>query len=180
MQSYLIACASGMQTWEDPQHRDAALDNLTVHARIILPATICTASFTRYAHPKAQPSPQPHSPFGKSMHTLSGNIMHVPSPGPASDVPFQHAGYDLGLTRALAGGTVRSLPIMAAVGGAPQGDSDPLDVVEMGGKQLAAGSVHRVRALGAYAMIDEGELGAPLCVLGDDSFAAPMMRGLMP
>lgn len=41
-----------------------------------------------------------------------------------------------------------------------QGDNDPVDVVELGGRALAAGSVHRVRALGAYAMIDEGELGA--------------------
>ena len=36
----------------------------------------------------------------------------------------------------------------------------------MGGKQLAAGSVHRVRALGAYAMIDEGELGMLLRPVG--------------
>ena len=41
-----------------------------------------------------------------------------------------------------------------------QGDNDPVDVVELGGQPLAAGSVHCVRALGAYAMIDEGELGA--------------------
>ncbi len=46
-----------------------------------------------------------------------------------------------------------------------QGDNDPLDVVELGGRQLAAGSVTRVRALGAFAMIDEGELGARRAVL---------------
>lgn len=69
---------------------------------------------------------------------------------------------------------------LTMVWGAPQGDSDPLDVVEMGGKQLAAGSVHRVRALGAYAMIDEGELGAPLSVPGAHSFAASATRALMP
>ena len=28
----LTACVPGVQTWEDPQHRDAALNNLTVHA----------------------------------------------------------------------------------------------------------------------------------------------------
>ena len=67
--------------------------------------------------------------------------------------------------------------------GALQGDSDPLDVVELGGKQLGAGSVHRVRALGAYAMIDEGELGEalnPLHVPGAGSSAAPVQCGLMP
>ena len=32
IQHKLRACASGMQTWEDPKHRDAALDNLTVHS----------------------------------------------------------------------------------------------------------------------------------------------------
>lgn len=42
----------------------------------------------------------------------------------------------------------------------------------MGGKQLAAGSVHRVRALGAYAMIDEGELGMPLLRARTQTLAA--------
>ncbi|KAK9838124.1 hypothetical protein WJX81_002747 [Elliptochloris bilobata] len=48
------------------------------------------------------------------------------------------------------------------------GDNDPVDVVELSGVQLAAGSVHRVRALGAFAMIDEGELDwKVLCVRAD-------------
>ena len=39
-----------------------------------------------------------------------------------------------------------------------QGDNDPVDVVEVGVKQLRTGGVYRVKSLGAYAMIDEGEL----------------------
>lgn len=38
-----------------------------------------------------------------------------------------------------------------------QGDSDPLDVVEIGSKTLTTGGVYAVKALGSYAMIDEGE-----------------------
>ena len=41
---------------------------------------------------------------------------------------------------------------------AAQGDNDPVDVVEIGTKQLRTGGVYAVKALGAYAMIDEGEL----------------------
>lgn len=39
-----------------------------------------------------------------------------------------------------------------------QGDDDPVDVVEIGSKGLKTGGVYRIKALGAYAMIDEGEL----------------------
>ena len=39
-----------------------------------------------------------------------------------------------------------------------QGDNDPVDVVEIGAKQLRTGGVYCVKLLGAYAMIDEGEL----------------------
>ena len=39
-----------------------------------------------------------------------------------------------------------------------QGDNDPVDVVEIGVKQLKSGGVYAVKPLGAYAMIDEGEL----------------------
>ena len=39
-----------------------------------------------------------------------------------------------------------------------QGDNDPVDVVEIGSKQLRSGGVYCVKLLGAYAMIDEGEL----------------------
>ena len=33
-----------------------------------------------------------------------------------------------------------------------------MDVVEIGSKQLRSGGVYSVKLLGAYAMIDEGEL----------------------
>lgn len=39
-----------------------------------------------------------------------------------------------------------------------QGDNDPVDVVEIGSEQLESGKVYKVKILGAYAMIDEGEL----------------------
>lgn len=40
----------------------------------------------------------------------------------------------------------------------PQGDNDPVDVVEIGSAQLKMGGVYRVKPLGVYAMIDDGEL----------------------
>ena len=39
-----------------------------------------------------------------------------------------------------------------------QGDNDPVDVVEIGSEQLKMGGVYRVKPLGVYAMIDDGEL----------------------
>jgi Inorganic pyrophosphatase len=39
-----------------------------------------------------------------------------------------------------------------------QGDDDPVDVIEIGSKVLKTGGVYHIKALGAYAMIDEGEL----------------------
>ena len=39
-----------------------------------------------------------------------------------------------------------------------QGDNDPVDVVEIGTRALAAGGVYPVKPLGVYAMIDDGEL----------------------
>lgn len=39
-----------------------------------------------------------------------------------------------------------------------QGDNDPVDVVEIGSTQLKMGGVYRVKPLGVYAMIDDGEL----------------------
>jgi len=38
------------------------------------------------------------------------------------------------------------------------GDNDPVDVVEIGSEQLKMGGVYRVKPLGVYAMIDDGEL----------------------
>lgn len=49
-----------------------------------------------------------------------------------------------------------------------QGDNDPVDVVEIGSEQLATGQVYRVKVLGAYAMIDEGELDWKIIAIRDD------------
>ena len=38
-----------------------------------------------------------------------------------------------------------------------QGDNDPLDVVEIGTTQLTPGAVVKVKVLGVFAMIDDGE-----------------------
>lgn len=38
------------------------------------------------------------------------------------------------------------------------GDNDPIDVVEIGSKALAMGTVAEVKPLGVLAMIDDGEL----------------------
>jgi len=38
------------------------------------------------------------------------------------------------------------------------GDNDPVDVVEIGSTQLEMGGVYKVKVLGVYAMIDDGEL----------------------
>nr|BAU61628.1 vacuolar soluble pyrophosphatase [Parachlorella kessleri] len=38
------------------------------------------------------------------------------------------------------------------------GDNDPVDVVEIGSTQLELGGVYKVKPLGVYAMIDDGEL----------------------
>ena len=38
------------------------------------------------------------------------------------------------------------------------GDDDPIDVVEIGSKALAMGTVAEVKPLGVIAMIDDGEL----------------------
>jgi inorganic pyrophosphatase len=38
------------------------------------------------------------------------------------------------------------------------GDGDPVDVVEIGSSKHAQGAVKQIRALGALAMIDDGEL----------------------
>jgi len=56
-----------------------------------------------------------------------------------------------------------------------QGDNDPVDVVEIGSEQLESGKVYRVKVLGAYAMIDEGELDWKVIAIRDDD---PMAKYL--
>ena len=53
-----------------------------------------------------------------------------------------------------------------------QGDNDPVDVVEIGSQQLQTGGVYKVKAIGAYAMIDDGELDWKIvCIRADDPLA---------
>jgi inorganic pyrophosphatase len=56
-----------------------------------------------------------------------------------------------------------------------QGDNDPVDVVEIGGTCLETAGVYCVKPLGAYAMIDGGELDwKVLCICTDDPLAAKL------
>lgn len=49
------------------------------------------------------------------------------------------------------------------------GDNDPVDVVEIGTTQCQQGGVYKVKPLGAYAMIDDGELDWKIvCIRTDD------------
>jgi len=55
------------------------------------------------------------------------------------------------------------------------GDGDPLDVVEIGARALAMGSVTPVKPLGVLAMIDDGELDWKLIAVAlDDPLAAEL------
>lgn len=58
------------------------------------------------------------------------------------------------------------------------GDGDPIDVVEIGARRCGTGSVHRVRLLGALAMIDGGELDWKLVALRLDDPDAGRVRTL--
>lgn len=49
-----------------------------------------------------------------------------------------------------------------------QGDNDPVDVVEIGSQQLAMGGVYKVKPLGVYAMIDEGEVDWKIVAINAD------------
>ncbi|KAL3155572.1 hypothetical protein ABBQ38_010830 [Trebouxia sp. C0009 RCD-2024] len=52
------------------------------------------------------------------------------------------------------------------------GDNDPVDVVEIGSVQCQQGGVYKVKPLGAYAMIDDGELDWKIvCIRTDDPLA---------
>ena len=50
-----------------------------------------------------------------------------------------------------------------------QGDNDPVDVVEISGSTMASGAVYHVKFLGAYAMIDDGELDWKIICINIDS-----------
>lgn len=58
-----------------------------------------------------------------------------------------------------------------------KGDNDPLDVVEIGSGVLATGSVKRVKVLGTYALIDEGEMDWKVVVVDVDDPLAKKFNG---
>jgi len=56
-----------------------------------------------------------------------------------------------------------------------KGDNDPVDVVEIGSKTLAMGTVTKVKALGVLAMIDDGELDwKVIAINAEDPLAAKL------
>ncbi|CAL8467104.1 g6640 [Coccomyxa elongata] len=55
------------------------------------------------------------------------------------------------------------------------GDNDPVDVVEIGGDALATAGVYSVKVLGAYAMIDCGELDWKIICIRTDHPLAPKL-----
>jgi inorganic pyrophosphatase len=55
------------------------------------------------------------------------------------------------------------------------GDNDPVDIVEIGSAACAMGGVYPVKALGALAMIDDGEVDwKVLAIRADDPLAAKL------
>lgn len=55
----------------------------------------------------------------------------------------------------------------------PQGDNDPVDVVEIGAAAAKRGGVYKVKPVGVLAMIDDGELDwKVIAISADDPKAA--------
>ena len=50
------------------------------------------------------------------------------------------------------------MPSQTSMKTLPQGDNDPVDVVEIGSEALVCGGVYAVKPLAVLAMIDDGEL----------------------
>jgi len=58
------------------------------------------------------------------------------------------------------------------------GDNDPVDVVEIGSTQLDMGGVYKVKVLGVYAMIDDGELDWKVITINVDDPKASMVNNV--
>merc|ERR1712146_438944 len=58
-----------------------------------------------------------------------------------------------------------------------EGDGDPLDVMEIGSKQLPTGTVVAVKVLGVYSLIDQGEVDYKIIVINKDDPLAKSMKG---
>ncbi len=58
-----------------------------------------------------------------------------------------------------------------------KGDNDPLDVVEIGMRQYKTGSIVKVKVLGVFAMIDDGETDwKVVCIAAEDPIS-DLMNG---
>lgn len=58
------------------------------------------------------------------------------------------------------------------------GDNDPVDVVEIGSTQLQMGGVYKVKPLGVYAMIDDGELDWKVITISVDDPKADLVNNV--
>ena len=58
------------------------------------------------------------------------------------------------------------------------GDNDPIDAVELSGYPIDIGDVVRVRILGVFGVIDEGETDWKLMVLNMESPLAKTIHGM--
>lgn len=56
------------------------------------------------------------------------------------------------------------------------GDNDPVDVVEIGSQALKMGGVYKVKPLGVYAMIDEGELDWKVIAINNEDPKANLVN----
>ncbi|PNH00282.1 Soluble inorganic pyrophosphatase 1, chloroplastic [Tetrabaena socialis] len=56
------------------------------------------------------------------------------------------------------------------------GDGDPLDVIEIGRKRCKIGGVYKVKVLGAFALIDDGEVDWKILAIRCDDEAADLLN----
>lgn len=57
-----------------------------------------------------------------------------------------------------------------------QGDNDPVDVVEIGSAAGRMGGVYKIKPLGVYAMIDDGELDWKVIAIACDDPKANLVN----
>lgn len=59
-----------------------------------------------------------------------------------------------------------------------KGDNDPIDVVEIGSKSLITGSIIQVKVLGAFALMDDGELDWKIVAINKDDDMASLCHDI--
>jgi hypothetical protein len=78
-------------------------------------------------------------------------------------------------TQECMGGVAQQAVCCVQCPSALQGDNDPVDVVEIGGRPMPSGAVFHVKFLGAFAMIDGKELDWKIiCINRDSPLAAKL------